>query len=375
MTLNTTPLQLGYFFSLVLWILLLSRGFKQQRLSDKMLGWIMLILAIELQDYTFGFAGINILWEQFNGFPRDVSLLLGPTMYLYFRSQVNRMFKFEKIHIWHFMPYFVYFLYCIVFFVQGPEAVVRQQDSVTELILGYVYHIFLVVSYIFYSIKCLSIYRAYRVWSLQQFSNLEIISFKWFRNFVYSMILWLVFREFMGVLDSYLNLSFYEDWWWNLALAAVAFYIGLIGYSQIQPSKINFDQSNRSNNKKNENQEFNENSIESKKSEIALKLKEAMEQERLYLQPDLNLHELAQHIQTNAVELSATINQVFKQNFNDYINNLRIEAFIELFQNEAYKSYTMLSIAYDSGFNSKATFNRSFKKIKGMSPKEYFEKR
>ena len=54
MSIYTTPLQFGYFFSLLMWVLLLIRGYKNQRLSDKLLGWIMFILAMEMQDYTYG---------------------------------------------------------------------------------------------------------------------------------------------------------------------------------------------------------------------------------------------------------------------------------------------------------------------------------
>ena len=78
MSLYTTPLQIGYFFSLLMWVVFLIRGYREQRLSDKLLGWIMFVLAMELQDYTFGFAGINILWNELNGFPRGVQLRSWP---------------------------------------------------------------------------------------------------------------------------------------------------------------------------------------------------------------------------------------------------------------------------------------------------------
>ena len=95
MSFYTTPLQFGYFFSLLIWLLLLIRGYREQRLSDRMLGWIMFILAMELQDYTFGFAGINFLWSELNGFPRSVSLLFGPMVYFYFLAQTNRSFQLK----------------------------------------------------------------------------------------------------------------------------------------------------------------------------------------------------------------------------------------------------------------------------------------
>ncbi|MGB5190286.1 helix-turn-helix domain-containing protein [Robiginitalea sp.] len=372
MSLYTTPLQIGYFFSLLMWILFLIRGYREQRLSDKLLGWIMFILAMELQDYTFGFAGINVLWNELNGFPRGVGLLFGPVVYFYFRAQVNRSFKLEKKHLWHFLPYLIYFFYEFSAFIQGPEAVLKRQESDYNLYLSYLFRIARWASYIFYLAKCLEIYKQYRVWSLHQFSNRELINFKWFRDFLYAMIFWLLFREVMNILDGFLDLEFYQDWWWNLALVAVALYIGLAGIAQRQPGQIQFEMDSRAEPPvllKTDLPAEGVNS-DSEKAAIAKKLIVLMEKDRLFLQPDLNLHELSQHLQASKPLVSATINHVFQQNFNDYINNLRIEEFIRLYR-ENHEKYTLLALAYDSGFNSKATFNRAFKKSKGTSPIEF----
>lgn len=364
MSLYTTPLQLGYFFSLLMWILFNIRGYREQRLSDKLLGWIMFILAMELQDYTFGFAGINVLWNELNGFPRGVSLLFGPIVYFYFRSQVNRNFRIEKKHLWHFLPYIVAFLYEFVAFAQGPEAVETLQSSGHYMVLGYVNRVLRIASFAYYLSRCIIIYKKYREWSLNQFSNIQLISFTWFRNFIYAMIFWLLFREVMNVLDAIMNLEFYQDWWWNLALVAVTYYIGLAGYSQNQPAKIEF---------KLEPQREEKTEPNGYENGIAKKLITLMEEDRLYIQPDLNLQELAQHLKINAVQLSATINQAFGKNFNEYINTYRIEEFIRLHSADEDRRYTLLSMALDSGFNSKATFNRAFKKIKGVTPKEFLK--
>ena len=69
--------------------------------------------------------------------------------------------------------------------------------------------------------------------------------------------------------------------------------------------------------------------------------------------------------------LSAVINQGFGKNFNDYINDYRVDAFIEKLKNGEQEAQTLLSLAYDAGFNSKATFNRAFKKTTGVSPKDW----
>ena len=58
-------------------------------------------------------------------------------------------------------------------------------------------------------------------------------------------------------------------------------------------------------------------------------------------------------------------------NFNDYVNTHRIEAVKQKMNAGEYKTTTFLGIALDCGFNSKATFNRAFKKSTSLSPKEY----
>ena len=93
--------------------------------------------------------------------------------------------------------------------------------------------------------------------------------------------------------------------------------------------------------------------------------------EKLYQNPELALTDIAKKLNTNAAVISKAINQGFKMNFNDLINNYRVEAVKKMLEQGEQKKSTLLGIAFDCGFNSKATFNRAFKKNAGISPKEY----
>lgn len=84
--------------------------------------------------------------------------------------------------------------------------------------------------------------------------------------------------------------------------------------------------------------------------------------------------QLAKQLQTNPSVISRVINQGFQLNFNDFINQYRVEAVLQKFKKGPQKTQALLDIGYDCGFNSKATFNLAFKKINEVTPKEWLEK-
>jgi len=94
---------------------------------------------------------------------------------------------------------------------------------------------------------------------------------------------------------------------------------------------------------------------------------------RPYLNPDLTLPQLATEIGISTHLLSQVINEHFKLNFFDFINQYRVEAFKEKIVNSKYGNYSILGIALECGFNSKSAFNRIFKKYTGLTPSQYKE--
>ncbi|MDB5090109.1 MAG: yknZ 3 [Mucilaginibacter sp.] len=100
-------------------------------------------------------------------------------------------------------------------------------------------------------------------------------------------------------------------------------------------------------------------------------LKKAMEANLYYQDPELSLNSLAEKLELGPHELSRIINTVLKKSFNDFINEYRVADVIQKMQDPAYDHITLLGIAFESGFNSKTTFNRTFKQMTGKNPAEY----
>lgn len=106
--------------------------------------------------------------------------------------------------------------------------------------------------------------------------------------------------------------------------------------------------------------------------EISERLEESLEKEKLYKDSDISLKALAEHVGTTPNKLSEVINVTSKKNFFDHINTYRIKEIKNLLKDpESRKKYTILSLAFEAGFNSKSTFNASFKKLTGITPSEY----
>ena len=100
-------------------------------------------------------------------------------------------------------------------------------------------------------------------------------------------------------------------------------------------------------------------------------LKRDMELNQYYQDPELNLSSLAEQLKMPPHELSRVINTALKKNFNDFINEYRVIDAARKMQDPAYDHITLLGIAFESGFNSKRTFNRVFKEMTGKSPVEF----
>ncbi len=88
---------------------------------------------------------------------------------------------------------------------------------------------------------------------------------------------------------------------------------------------------------------------------------------------DINFNQvkLAEALNTNTYYISKALNQVAEKSFNNFVNDYRVKQIIQAFENYEHKKYTLKHIYTEAGFSNQSTFNRAFKKEKGVSPKEY----
>lgn len=106
-------------------------------------------------------------------------------------------------------------------------------------------------------------------------------------------------------------------------------------------------------------------------NDIHKRLTHLMGIEKFFTEPELSLSMLAEKIKVHPNYLSQVINEKEEKTFFEYINTLRVEEFKRLVALPESKQFTIMSLAYDCGFNSKSSFNKNFKKATTLSPSEY----
>jgi AraC-like DNA-binding protein len=99
-----------------------------------------------------------------------------------------------------------------------------------------------------------------------------------------------------------------------------------------------------------------------------------MEQEQPYLDPEINIRKLGRLMQTRHELISEVLNTGLNQNFFDYINRYRVEEFKLQCLNREKKHLSIMGIAHECGFNSKAAFYRAFNKFEATSPTSWISK-
>lgn len=352
MSIYQTPLQFGYFFGLLFSCLIFYRGFRKENQSDLLLALILFCITMEIQDYTFGFSGINILWENFNGFPRDFHLLLGPTVYLYVRSRTPLM-PLTKKEFFHYLPYMIYFFFHLCIFIGGPACVLEYQRSDLYFLVSNIERFLVMVSYLLYFGLSYGLISRYESIIENQYSNTAKHSLLWLKHLLILIVSGEILRILFKIADVAYDLSFYQDWWWHLWTVAIIIFLSLRAYKQnaVEVPLIKFPTTP---------------TAAFPMKHLEKQLLEAFEKDKIFLDAELNLSQLARLLHSNTSAVSSCINSTFKMNFNDFVNSYRVQEFHKKRDDEAFKNLTQWAVAQDCGFNSKSTFLRSVKKFDAL---------
>lgn len=389
-----SALLLVFFVHIVVYaLMLLRRGYKQESTSDKLLAAFLLLSALYVIPWMTGFAG----WYDNQPY-RDIlfytpfiqGLFTGPVLFLYVKAITNFNYSVTKKDLLHFIPGMIYLGWTIVVVVVDKLVLKRYHlmNGEADPDFDSWYQWLQRTSIIIYLLASIRYYQQYKRYVFFETSFTEAASLRWLRNFLIAftaLTLLPLLLELVSLLPSLQAINAYiTSWYYFLAFAVVVYYIAINGYSavHIPLHRLRFDpqlllqyyQPPQLPAAATEDAHFEV--VEEKQEDTQLEswkqqVKAMVETEKLYEDPELTLSSLAQKLQTNTAVLSRVINRGFNTSFNDFINDYRVSAVKEKLRAGEQRVQTLLGIAFDCGFNSKATFNRAFKKTTGLSPKEW----
>ena len=201
------------------------------------------------------------------------------------------------------------------------------------------------------------------------FSNLDKINFNWFKNLIVVLVVISVIVALQNIFEFiYDEKSILE----YFLFTAIVVWIYLIGYFGLKQPEIFIQEYENKSEESGKDSKYSKSGLDEKAAgEILSKLINIMEEEKPYLDGNLTLHELASKTAISSHNLSEILNTKLNQNFYDFVNKYRVEEFKKKINEGLSENRTMLSLAYDSGFNSKSSFNTIFKKHTGATPTEY----
>jgi AraC-like DNA-binding protein len=391
---------------LVYAFLLYRKGSVNETRSDKWLSLFLFLCVLYITPWMVGWAG----WYDTQPY-RDILFyvpfqhlyLIGPVIFFYVQSLLNPSFRFGKREWLHLIPGVLYLLFSIVMVVTDKLILKKYYflSNGEDPDFDTWYQLSGFVSMFIYFIFSLRYYGLYKKMIVQVVSYADVVLFKWMRNFLLAFLCMLIIQLLffvMSFVPAFNKLSYAGNWWEYFSFAIVFYYIAINGYSNSIETRVSFKFNlleyrkpqlllspfyKKEQDDLTEEAEFVEIVTEpaalNKEDESVLKewkpkLLNAFRVEKMYEDPELSLTQLAKTLQTNPSFISMVVNKGFGINFNDFVNQFRIEAVKALLQKGEHKTQTLLAIAFECGFNSKATFNRAFKKATGQSPKEWIAK-
>lgn len=312
-----------------------------------------------------------VLMYTFDGYGRFYALaeyatyLFGPTVYLFTKSSLLGDRTYRMKDLVHYLPGAVYIIIVSHYYVFAPDELVAARLASGALFRAVIVFMGtgLIVNFTYWILAC-------RYFLVHQKQLNEEVSFTvktgFFRNFLMavgiSLLVWLCIYIIGIVGESWLERTVRPFIWLTLG-----FLVLFIAYYSIKEPAL-FRMAARAPVPKYAHSKLSQ-------KELALleqRLDQLMKEKKPYLNRGLMKADLAELLGVNSPEIARLLNEKIGMNFFEYVNYFRIREFIEIAKSDNASHLTFFGIAQEAGFNSKTTFNKSFKKIMGTSPKDYF---
>lgn len=314
---------------------------------------------------------LNYPW--FMGFTYSVAFLYGPIFYLYAKLLTKKVERIRPINLLHFIPFAAGYLFLIpviamplsqrITFVEGMIA--GKNPVIYDI-----YETFIPIQGIIYTVLTILLVIDYNKKIKERFSNIDKINLGWMQYLTFGMIVCWSFASLSRIIDIFYTNDNSMQLALHTSMSVLVYSIGYMGLRQPEIFMLQADLDRQ-----------NETAEKYKKSgldadaaeEIRTRLIMLMDKEKPHLDSELTLNKLSEMLNVSIHNLSEVINTRLNKSYYDFINEYRVEEFKKKLVDPSSRNYNLISIAFDSGFNSKTSFNTIFKKITGQTPSKYRE--
>lgn len=342
---------------------------KGNRTNNRLLGLVFLLFSISLGDFALRISGIEFRFQLIHLIDDGFFFLYGPLIYFYVRKVVYVDLRWKARDLLHLIPYMAWCLYLVyTLVVLNPE----EQRQVTQKIVTaslpawmYLVGLSIYLYTIIYLWLANRTVNTYRNVIRNKYSSVDEINLSWLKFILQSFAAITVIAMIHNVIPVLGNFIFlYASL--ILLLIFTFFFINRVLVKALNQPEIFAGIELQEAREKYTGSRLKEDDLEHYFSHLL----SILENEKLYLNPDLTLQGLAGRMEISSKILSQVINQRSGKNFFDFINSYRCEEAKTLMRTSDSK-VTILEILYEVGFNSKSSFNKEFKKLNGTTPTEY----
>ncbi len=301
-----------------------------------------------------------------------------PFIFVYTSSLTNPEFKFNLKNFYHFGFLLVFCIAYIPYFSLSPdERMLLVQSKGEPSYYVFVPMLTLLFIRIYFFTRTMVVLVRHQTKIEQTFSYETNVNLRWIKLITYGFFGIIGMSIIMYMLISAKVISvFWMDYSMILLNMVLFYFIAYYGYKQEVIAKWMGPLNGETKLPVAEIQsplKLRKNGVP--KTEISngdiQRLNALVEEEKLFLEPELHIEDLAIKLKIQTHHLSKLLNNQLDKNFFEYINEYRVEEFKKLVADPKNKNISILGLAMDAGFNSKATFYRFFKNSTGLTPSEF----
>ncbi len=344
---------------------------KRNHAANILLACATLALSIELV-YTFYYTkGWFREYPHLMGLAYPFPFLYGPLFYLYARLVSKQADRLHRIDSLHFAPIVLAYLICAPYYgMSAPEkiafveSILHQSPPRIIAMIGSL----LPVQGIIYTVLVARVVAGYDRIIKDSYSNIDRINLHWLKYLSVGLIVIWSFVGFQLLIRIFTPSTVKYNFVLYVLTSAFIYAVGYMGLKQPEifagPSTLHDEDQ--------ESEKYQKSGLSKRDAEVLEQsLLECMQTEKPYLNDELTLQKLAARLDCSQHHLSEVINSRLKQSYYDFVNGYRVEEFKARIADPGNDRFNLLSIAFDSGFKSKGTFNAIFKKSTGTTPSEY----